>query len=371
MMAQSRVIQTLSEVSRPDWQRLAVGHPALRHEVLETLQSHATRAMTLRAFLLEDEAGLAAAAIGEEVAAGHSHNPLDHVLYGRAGRVARGLGLSTAPALVFESALGSAPTILAREGASRARHLDQLLCDIERYAAQRGLGVAFSGIPASDAGLTGAFDRRGYLSTEVAATARLQVAWSDFEGYLRFLRHRSRNAAKTVRSEHKRNARSGTCIRPLPATAPLGPVYDLARDHHWRKNRADLLEGPGFLAQLKQDIGEDLLCFAAEREGERTASVAVVRFGKVGWVTWLGFANDDRPNDFTYSNLAYYHLAANAAQLGLTTLLYGNSVLKAKQMRGCEIQVNRLYWRPRNALAKTLYRPYLRLHRAWYRRKMR
>jgi predicted N-acyltransferase len=371
MMAQTRIIDTMSAVSAPDWQKIAVGQPALRHEVLRALQTNANRAMALRIFLLEDEDGLAAAAIGEHVTAGDSHNPLDTTLFGRARGAARNLRLASAPALVFESALGSAPPILARKGPSRSMNVERLLSEIERYGARHNLSVAFSGIPASDGELASAFERRRYLSSEVASTAWLEVEWSDFDGYLQFLRRRSRNSAKTVRGERNRNARSGTRIRRLPATAPLDPIYVLAREHYRRKNRADLLDSPGFLPQLRQDIGEDLLCFAAERDGQRIASVAVVRFGDVGWVSWLGFAEHDRPNDFTYSNLAYYHLAESAAQLGINTLLYGNSVLKAKEMRGCKILINRLYWRPRSSLARTLFRPYMSLHRAWYRRKMR
>jgi predicted N-acyltransferase len=371
MSAQTRIIDTMSAISRPDWQKIAVGHPALRHEVLRTLQTSATRPMALRIFLLEDDEGLAAAAIGEEVTAGDSHNPLDSALFGRARGVARSVGLATAPALVFESALGSAPPILAREGPLRPMYLERLLSEIERYGAQNNLGVAFSGIPASDKELASVFERHRYVSSEVASTAWLKIEWSDFDGYLRFLRGRSKNAAKTVRGERNRNARSGICIRRLPNTAPLDSIYVLARDHYRRKNQADLLDSPQFLPRLQQDIGEDLLCFAAERDGRRIASVAVVRFGDVGWVSWLGFAEHDRPNDFTYSNLVYYHLAESAAKLGINTLLYGNSVLKAKEMRGCQILVNRLYWRPRSSLARTLVKPYLFVHRAWYRRKMR
>lgn len=371
MTAQARIVDTMSAVSRPEWQRIAVGHPALRHEVLRTLETSANRSMALRVFLLEDDQGLAAAAIGEEVTAGDFHNPLDSTLYGRARGVARTLGITTAPALVFDSALGSAPAILARDGPARSVLLERLLCEIGRYGAQNNLGVAFSGIPASDAELASVFARHRYLSSDVAPTALLEVEWSDFDGYLRCLRHRSKSAAKTVRGERNRNARSGVRIKTLPSTAPLESLYILAREHYRRKNRDDVPDSPEFLPRLQQAIGEDLLCFAAERDGERIASVAVVRFGDVGWVSWLGFAEQDRPNDFTYANLAYYHLAEKAAELGINTLLYGNSVLKAKEIRGCKIQINRLYWRPRSALARTLFRPYLSMHRAWYRRKMR
>lgn len=126
----------------------------------------------------------------------------------------------------------------------------------------------------------------------------------------------------------------------IPASSPVsrGAARRICKAAGGRQD--DLLDGPGFLPQLRDGIGEDLLCFAAERDGQRTASVAVVRFGNVGWVSWLGFAQHDRPNDFTYSNLVYYHLAESAAKLGINTLLYGNSVLKAKEMRGCKIRVN-------------------------------
>src|ERR1700735_1258076 len=103
MRAQIRIADTMAAVSVPDWQRIAVGHPALRYEVLRTLQTNANRAMALRIFLLEDDAGLAGAAIAEQVDAGDPHNPLDSVLFGRACGVARRSGLATAPALVFES----------------------------------------------------------------------------------------------------------------------------------------------------------------------------------------------------------------------------------------------------------------------------
>lgn len=64
-MTQTRITGTMSAVARLDWQKIAVRHSALA-----------------------DEQGRAAAAIGEQLAAGDSHNPLDATLFGRArGRV--------------------------------------------------------------------------------------------------------------------------------------------------------------------------------------------------------------------------------------------------------------------------------------------
>jgi hypothetical protein len=51
------------------------------------------------------------------------------------------------------------------------------------------------------------------------------------------------------------------------------------------------------------------LIFEAVRNGERVAMLEIVRSGAVGWVAWFGIELRDRPNDFTYANIMFYHPA--------------------------------------------------------------
>jgi hypothetical protein len=99
--------------------------------------------------------------------------------------------------------------------------------------------------------------------------------------------------------------------------------------------------------------------------------VAPGRVQSADALLWYGMEPRDRPNDSTYMNLVFYHLADAAPTLGLDTLLYGNLALDAKRRRGCDIHANHLYYRPHNVGVRWLLRPYFWAHRQWYWRKLR
>ncbi len=370
-----RIADCVAQLPESDWQNLVRGRPALRLEVLEAITSAATRPLSLQIFLLEDEApGLAAAAICEPVIAPEAHSPLDALLFGRATRLARVLRVPTRPTLLFKTPLGSASAVALRPGspAERRRLLHRLLNGIEEHAAQCKLGVAFIGIPADDELLTGTLRERGYLETEINSTTRLEIEWSDFDGYIEHLRRRSKHAAQNARTERSRNRSSGVCIRQVQnQVVDAHAMYRLFREHYRHKNGREPLEGPQFLPQLREALGEDLLVFEAVRGGQLVAMLGVVRSGSVGWLSWLGFDLRNRRNDFTWANLCFYHLADSAAALGLKTLLHGNSALDAKRRRGCRVIASRLFYRPAQRFVRVAARPYFSLHRAWYRWKLR
>lgn len=369
-----RITDGLAQIPESGWRELAFGNPALRFEVLEAIEHSATRQLNLQTFLLENDAGLAAAAVCESVTAPDAHNPLDSLLFGRAMRVARTLAVSTRPVLLFSPPLGNGAAVILRNTGpgERRRLLDRLLDGIGAHATKRKSGIAFIGVSGDDEMLTEALRDRGYLETEVQPTTRLDVEWRDFEGYVDYLRRRSKSAAGTARRERNRSRSSGVHIRSVPAgSVDTLAFYTLAREHYRHKNGGDLPYGPRFLPQLIQALGDDFLVFEAERHGQRVAMLGIVRSGTVGWLSCLGIDLRNRPNDFTYFNLAYYHLADCAAALGLRTLLYGNGAYQAKRMRGCRLTVSRLFYHPYRSLRRLAARPYFRIHRAWYRRKLR
>jgi predicted N-acyltransferase len=369
-----RITDGLAQIPESGWRELAFGHPAMRLEVLKAIENSPTRQLNLQVFLLENDAGLAAAAICESVTAPDAHNALDSLLFGRAMRAARMLAVSTLPALLFSPPLGNeAPVLLQKTSpGERRRLLDRLLDGIEAHAAERGLGIAFLGVPDDEEMLTEALRDRRYLETEVQKMTCLDVEWSDFEGYVDHLRRRSKSAAGNARKERNRNRDGGVQIRLVPGnTVDTLAFFTLVREHYRHKNGRDLPFGPHFLPQLIQALGDDFLVFEAERHGQRVAMLGVVRSGNVGWPACFGIDLRNRPNDFTYFNLVYYHLADCAAGLGLRTLLYGNGAYQAKLKRGCRLMVNRLFYHPYRPLWRLAAGPYFRIHRAWYRRKLR
>lgn len=374
MSERMRVENGVEGLPKAYWDDLVHGHPELRFEVLKTIAHTATWPLHLQSFLLEDDTGLAAGAICEVVTAPGTPNKLDKLLFGRATRMAQSLGISSRPALIFMPPLGNGSGMIARRAdvTERRRLLYRLLDGIEDSAAARKLSIAFIGVPEDDELLTETLRLRAFLESESWPTSRLEIEWSGFDGYVNHLRRRSKGAAKTARRERDRNRRNGVTIRQLDSRAvDADAMYSLYRRHYRYKNGSDPPTGPQFFVQFLEAIGNDLIVFEANREGQRVGILGVVRSGSVGWVAWIGIEQRDRPNDFTYSNLCFYHLADCAHTLGLKTLLYGNSALQAKRIRGCRIINNRLFYRPAGSLARLLLRPYLGIHRRWYRRKLR
>jgi predicted N-acyltransferase len=371
---QMRIAQGVEQLPELEWQNLVHGRPALRLEVLQAIACHATRPLPLQIFLLEDQGRLAAAAICESVTASSTNNPLDALLFGRTAGIFRALRVSTQPVLVFQTPLMRHSPVVVRsaDAAVQRRLLDRLLDCVEQYAAALKVGIAFVGVTPEDEPLWESLRLRRYLGSEFESTARLEVEWSNFDSYVTHLRQRSRNAAYNARNERNRNRMSAVDIRQVRCTdADAEALYRITRDHYRHKNGRDPLYGPQFLPQLSKALGDDLLIFEAVRNGERVAMLAVVRSGAVGWVAWFGIELRDRPNDFTYANIMFYHAADWAPAMGLKTLLYGTGVQQAKAMRGCRLLSCHQFYRPRRKFFRMVARPFLIVHQAWYRRKIR
>jgi predicted N-acyltransferase len=371
---QVRIIQGVEQLPEAEWQSLVSGRPAWRLEVLRTIARYPSRPLPLTVFLLEDQSGLAGAAVCIPIVANSAHNSLDKLLFGRAARLLRRLGASTQPVLVFQIPLSGEASVVLRRGAAavQQRLLDQLLDCIESHATELKSGIAFKGVTPEDSPLWATLRRRGYAGSEYESTACLDIQWSDFDAYVNHLRQDSRNAAKIARNERNRNRnrKSGVEIRQVPCTDDVAhALYVVTRDHCRHKNGWDPLYGPQFLPQLSKALGDDLLVFEAVRAGERVAMLAVVRSGTVGWVAWVGIEMRDRPNDFTYANIVFYHLTDWAPPLGLRTLLYGTAAQAAKSRRGCRLLPCCVFYRPRKRVFRLLASPYLAFHQAWFHRK--
>jgi predicted N-acyltransferase len=373
-VAQLRIVQGVGQLPAAAWQELVAGRPSLRLEVLTAIEHTASRPLKLQFFLMEDGRGLAAAGICEVIASNATHNAVDALLFGRAAGAASKAGISTQPALVFETPLRrQTPVILRPDSTAQQRHVLATLLDaIEEYAAGHRLGIVFLGALAEDEALCDELRRRHYLVSETDSTATMEVAWADFDGYVEHLKGSSRKAAQNARTERNRNQRNGVAIKRVELTAAdLNELYVLTRDHYRYKNDRDPYYGPGFLPLLADNLGEDLLVFEAVRAERRVAMVAIVRWGSVGWMAWVGIELDDRPNDFTYANLLFYEVANWAPAMGIKTLLYGTAAQQAKVKRGCRSIASYLFYRPHGMAQRLIARLFFKLHRAWYRRKNR
>jgi predicted N-acyltransferase len=360
-----RIARTLDDIPDAEWQRLVEGRPALRLELLRAIAEHASRPLSLQAFLLEDQQGLAAAGLCEFIGADSAHNSLDSLLLGRAAPAVHKLGVSTQPVFLFQTPFMRQSPVLARtaDSVTQREWFECLVDGIEAHAAALRAGVAFLGLTSADEALATVLRARHYLHSALDTTAELDVAWSDFDSYVVALRRHSKKAAQNARTERNRSRRNGIVIRQIESTEPNARrLHRLTREHFRHRNRVEPLYGPDFMPQLAWTLRSDLLIFEAARAEECLAMLAVVRSGPVGMVTWIGIEQHRRRNDFTYANLSFYHPADWAPALGLRTLIYGRAAQDAKAKRGCRLLLCHLFYRPSSSMARWLAAPLLAVH---------
>ncbi len=366
-----RIVDDLNALSAAHWKAVTRSEPALRMEVLRSLGQQVSRPLHMRAFVLEDAEGLAAAALFREILPSTDYSPLDSLLFGRARRFCSELRVDLRPYLSFNLPLGGAAAISVREAPAEEEHrrLDALLDGIESYAAQCKFGIGFMRVERESAANIALRDR-GYLETDTLPTTILSVEWPDLDGYVEHLRRSSINAADTVRQERGRARKQGIVIRRIPASeASAVDLYRLAYSHYRQKNGSEPAYTADFFARLAQELGEDFVLFEARRNDIRTALLGVVRSADLAWVSWVGFEAVNRPRDFTYFNLVYYALAEYAPSAGIRKLLYGNGAYEAKLRRGCQLRECSVFYRPHSAAVRAGACPFFVVHRAWQRRK--
>jgi hypothetical protein len=163
-VCQVRIVQDLEQLPDAQWHGLVSGNPALQLEVLRAIARYPSRPLSLQVFLLEDQLGLAGAALCVPVGRRAAHNPLESLLFGRAAPLLRRLGISTRPVLIFQNPLLRQASVVLRPGPAAVQQplLDQLLDGIESHAARIKAGIAFMGVTPEDAPLWSALRRRGY-----------------------------------------------------------------------------------------------------------------------------------------------------------------------------------------------------------------
>jgi predicted N-acyltransferase len=363
-----RLVHGVEQLPEAAWRELVLDRPALRLEVLRAANAEAP----LQFLLLEQDGVLVAAAVCELFAAHAARNPFDHLLFGRVAQTLRRLGVSTRPLLLCRTPVGRQAPVALRTAPlpEQRRWLEALLQRMEAEASTLRAALGFVGVSDEDEPLLSVLRARAYLESSLDPTTRMDIHWTDFDSYLKYLGERSKNTARAARKERNRNRRNGVSIRRVPATAADADELDaFARAHFRHKNRSNPSYSPELLARLATGLGDDFLLYEAVRDGRRVGMMGAVRSGEVGWLGWIGIEQHERPNDFTYISMAFYEPADWAPALGLKSLIYGTAAVETKTKRGCRVIPSHIFFRPRTPLARLPAALYFLLHRLWYRQK--
>jgi predicted N-acyltransferase len=171
----------------------------------------------------------------------------------------------------------------------------------------------------------------------VGADTRLDVEWTDFDGYVASL---PRQRRVQVRRERRRYLDAGLRTRVRHATTALDArtaALQVQVAHKYGVG-ASVPEVLADYADLAATVDDHVVVFLAERDSRTVGVCVCLRDGATLHIRSVGFDYPLAGNDFVYFNLMFYEPITWGAGNGVSGFRFGTGAYVAKCRRGCALE---------------------------------
>lgn len=366
-------VGSITAVDRAEWNAITDGDVTAHYGWLKVAEEYGLAGRATEYILLRDRERLVGAVVCQTECGAGQVKDIDAYLFGRFKKHASALGVSFMPTLFGGARRGCGTHVLVAPSMASEERLTvmrRLIKATEARAWELNMGLCFDGVTAEETLLIQVLEERAYGRTIDQPAAVMDIEWNSMEGYLRHLR-RTRGSNKTVRHEIQRNRKAGVNIYALESVGDQEDrMHQLLVDNREKYGGQGLGFRLGFLSRAKAELRDNALIYAAEKEGQ-LIGVCLVLIGKdSGYVLHVGVDHEVAGNDFTYFNITYYRPANDAPAMGVTQLRFGTLHYELKVRRGCRIMPTFMYCKSPSWIGNAAARPFLKVHSAWYRRKL-
>lgn len=347
------IFYTMEDITEAKWDGLVGDNVLFSHGWLKTIEQTLIQKVNRHYFLIYDAEGPAGAAVCylQERGAEFVGN-LDHVVFGRLRKYATKVDISCLPALVCCPLYRYGNPLITHKGLASERQdsiIKELLNTIEEKAASKGIPVAFINITEDESELVSILKKRGYESALDVPLAYLDIQWPSFREYIFSLKNISRNVGKNISYQINKSKKEGVIIKNLEYIEGYEKrIYELLNNNSYKYNRMPFTFKEIFLKVLKENLGQNIVCYAAFKGGVLIGVSLVLKRNGAGSVIFVGVDHEASGNDFTYFNIAYYRPIEDAILAGMKRLYYGRGMYVLKIRRGCRIKRIYTYYRPVN-----------------------
>jgi len=334
-----REVSSITSVDHSAWDKLAGDEVLATCGWLRTVEETYATDVEPRYYLVHEGKHLVASAVCYLSVPTARDFTLDTTVFGKFAKAAAGMGLALLPAVLCGpiSSCGSHILVASdlRSG-ERVALLEELLDRLESAAFDRGLPLAFDRVFSEEADLISVLQRRRYNHTLHSPMCYLDVTWSNFEGYLGYLRGMSRNMARNTRRDLRKMRRADVVVKRIVDTSPFEEqLYDLAETHWYMHNGASFPFNPDFFASLRRNLREDAVVYGAFHDSSLVGFSLLLEKGEVAIGLYVGLDSARAREAALYSNLCYY--APIQAAVGTHRRIYfGRGLRETKLRKGCE-----------------------------------
>ena len=194
------------------------------------------------------------------------------------------------------------------------------------------------------------------LETEPNMVLEISPLWKTYDDYMSSLTSRYRKAAKQIEKDFTAGGLQLTHLNNADEIAKQADTMHALYLQTHRNARVRLVTlRPSFIPVLAANLGSDLRCTIAERDGQALGFVTTVRDGETAVGYYIGFDREVNATAPIYFRLLQA-VVDHAIQLGCSRLSLGRTALEPKARLGARPDPMRVYIRHRIPMLNVLVR---------------
>jgi predicted N-acyltransferase len=333
------VFPRISEIPQEEWNRLISTNVFATHGWLQTVETTFIGDIRPLYVLVREDGKPIGATMCYIFSKNRMVEDLDDRLFGRVKPLALRLGISFMPTVVCGTLWGCGDYLAVEPGANPERKhavMNKLLDVVEGEAGRKGLPINLMDVPEEDLELDTVLRQRGYSRSHHVPTTFLDLCWSSFAEYTKYLDDVSPNARKDLKWKINKNRKSGTTISVLENVSENAErLHELLTLNYRKYWNLPFCFSKNFFSELKRNLGQNALLHVSRKAGSITGVLMELRHNGTSYVPLVGIDHEKCGNDMTYFVLTYYTPIEKAISAGMTRLSFGPGHYLMKMRLGC------------------------------------
>ncbi len=376
-MHKIKIVNTIKELKKDEWDAMIGDNVFASYGWLKTVEETFIGDINPKYIIVLDSSKLIGASVCYLINKTDKGGYLDNLLLGRLKNFTLKLGISFLPIfLCCPMRCHGKHFLIAKEVDSKYKEIiaDQLLTAIEKEASCHRLSVCFYNVMDDEVELIQLLKKRGYIRTLGFPLNYLDIEWSSFEGYKKYVKRNNRKknyVSKVINYEINKNIKEGVVIRKLATLdGHEDRLLELVNYNSYKYSSTPFSFKKEFFKRLKDNLGKDVIFYVSVKNGIMTGMSILFKRNRIGYLPIVGVDHEQTGNDFTYFNITFYKPIIDAISEQITRLYYGKTMYALKAKRGCKINSTYIYYKPFNKFLKTAIQPWFALHSLWFKKKL-
>jgi len=321
------VFSKISEIPQEEWDRLIRTNVFATHGWLRTVETTYIGDIRPLYVLVREDGKPVGATVCYIFRKTGTVEDLDDRLFGRMKPLALRFGISFMPAMVCGTLWGCGDHLAVEPGAdpeSKFAVMNKLLDVVEGEANRNGLPLNLIDVPEGDLELAAVLRRHGYSRSRHVPTTFIDICWSSFKEYEKYLDGVSRHARKNLRNQVNRSRKSGTMISASEnVSEDAERLHELMTMNYRKYWNLPFCFSKDFFFELKRNLGRNAVLHVSRKANFITGVAMELRYNGTSHIPLVGIDHEMCGNDMTYFVLTSYAPIAEAISAGMTRLYFG------------------------------------------------